>query len=238
MSLLKEKLEQIQKNEYIYPVELPSGRKVSLRKLKVKDLKEALSLQGKVQPYYIAIQILEKCVDKSDIVPRLPKIDVLKLLTELKKISYGETIELVYQCPKCNREGTIEVNLSEDVKFKPFDTRPIEINPKIKIECYPLPFETEIQLEERYSDDIVEFNFNYLIKSIVKIEIDGEEIEDFTEEEVREFLENLNAEDFERLIEEFTERIGYFTLEKQVKCEYCGHEFKAEVARFEDFLPM
>jgi len=238
MSLLREKLEKIQKDEYVFPVELPSGRKVSIRKIKVKDLKEMLSLQDKMRPYNLAIQLLEKTVDKPDIVSRLPKIDILKLLTELKKISYGENIELMYQCPKCRYQGEITVNLSEDVKYKPFDTRPIVINPHIEIECYPLPFEVEIQLEEQYGDNLVDFNFNYLVKSIVKIKIDGEEIEDFTEEDVKEFLENLDTKDFEKLIEEFTERLGYFTIEKEVVCEHCSNKFVAEIARFEDFLPI
>jgi len=233
--MLLEKLKDFNK-EFSIQVKLPSGRKVSVKRLKVKDVKELLLLKENVSPYDLVIEMLKRALNDPTIAEKLPKIDALYLLNEIKKLSFGETSEFQYECPHCGYKGEVEINLTEDLKYKPFSYKPIQLTPDLIIEVYDLPIIEVLELEKEYQNDVSKYDLEYLARSIVKITYKGEEIEDFTLEEVKEFIENLDVQTFEKLVNEFIERLGYITLQKKIVCDKCRKEFVAEITEIKDFL--
>ena len=201
------------------------------------EAKEAETINNVVK------DILENCTLTEGIeIDKLPIIDVEFYFINLRAKSVGEIVEARY---RCNNEvdgkecgNTMEHNLNLlDIKVeRDEDISPdIQLTDKLSIRMkYP---EFGIVKDSVNIDDETELTFNMLARSIEYI-YDGEQFYYANEtpiEEMVEFVENLNQQQFEK-IEEFFEALPKMSKKIEMTCKKCGFHHQLEAEGLESFF--
>ena len=177
--------------------------------------------------------IISNCVEDSDIdVNNLPVFDIEYLFLNLRSKSVGETVKLNIKCDECENECLVGINLSEvDI------TRTEEHDPKIQLT-------DNIGVIMKYPTFSIAESAN--VKSnplkVINLCIDKiydsksvYEAKDSTDEELTEFVESLNHEQFQK-IQNFFETMPKMQKEIKFKCSKCEAENSTVVERLQDFF--
>jgi len=194
------------------------------------------------------LDVLNTCILTPNFeITKTPIIDVEYLFLQLRAKSVGEVVESKY---RCNNEVTTEdgstkecgnimeskVNLTDilPTREKEVDAE-INLTDKIVIKMkYP-----EFQLLSNSVDmnDISAITFK-MIASCVEYVYDGEQFyyaNETPEEEMIEFVENLNQEQFEKM-EEFFNNMPRLTKKVDMTCKKCGYKHTFNVEGLDDFF--
>jgi hypothetical protein len=179
-------------------------------------------------------------------IDQLPIIDVEYYFLNLRAKSVGEISESKYRCnnsvtkedgseKECGNTMTAKVNLTE---IKPVQEK--EVNPDIKLT-------DQISIRMKYPEfsimkdsakyDVADMTFK-LIASCIEHIYDGEQYYYAKEtplQEMIEFIEGLNQEQFETL-EEFFNNMPKMTHRVKMKCSKCGFDHSFEVEGLENFF--
>lgn len=229
-----------------YELELPlSKKKIKYRPFLVKEQRNLLmaieandtkSVQRTIK------DILNNCTLTEGIdVDKLPIIDIEYYFINLRAKSVGEVVESRYRCnnevdgEECGNIMEKEINLL-DIKVQENDSDPeIQLTDKISIKMKYPDFgvvQNSIEL-----DDITEVTFNMIAQSIEYV-YDGEQFHYATEttpEELLQFVESLNQEQFNK-IEKFFENLPKLKETVNIDCSKCGFHHTIEVEGLESFF--
>jgi hypothetical protein len=230
-----------------YELELPlSKKKIKYRPFLVKEQKNLLmameSGDAKTIQHNVR-EILNVCTLSDGLeLDSLPIIDVEFYFINLRAKSVSEVSETNYRCNNevenkvCGNTMKAEVNLTE---IQPETDE--EVNPEIQIT-------EKIVLKLRYPqfglvkdsvelDNITDVTFNMIANSVEYI-YDGEQFYYGSEtsiEELTEFIENLNQEQFAK-IENFFENIPKLRKKIEMTCGKCGFHHVMNIEGLESFF--
>ena len=190
-------------------------------------------------------QILTNCVleDKFN-VDKLPLVDVEFLFLNLRARSVGEMVEVRYRCNVEDTQGKecgqimekeiniLEVNI-EKTNETVEDTILLSNNISVKLK-YP-QFSTIKRVGQ--VDDISELALEMIVDSIDAIS-NGEEwfyTKDYTSGEVKEFVESLNLESFDKL-QDFFNTVPKLNKKIEMQCSKCGFNHTVHFEGLESFF--
>lgn len=230
-----------------YELELPlSKKKIKYRPYLVKEQKALMmaleSSDAKTIQHNVR-EILTVCTLSKDVdIDELPIVDIEYYFLQLRAKSVSEISESKY---RCNNEVDDKVcgNIME-AKIDLTEIQPVQeeyVDPEIKLTDtitikmkYP-PF--KLVKDSIDMDNITEVTFNMLAQSIEYV-YDGEQFHYAKEvpvEELVEFIEQLNQEQFEKL-EKFFNSIPKLSKKIDMTCSKCGFEHHLDVEGLESFF--
>lgn len=230
-----------------YELELPlSKKKIKYRPYLVKEQKALMmaleSSDAKTIQHNVR-EILTVCTLSKDVdIDELPIVDIEYYFLQLRAKSVSEISESKY---RCNNEVEDKVcgNIME-AKIDLTEIQPVQeeyVDPEIKLTDtitikmkYP-PF--KLVKDSIDMDNITEVTFNMLAQSIEYV-YDGEQFhyaKEVSVEELVDFIEQLNQEQFEKL-EKFFNSIPKLSKRIDMTCSKCGFEHHLDVEGLESFF--
>ena len=190
-----------------YELELPStGEKVKYRPFLVKEQKILMLAQesdNDAQTFEMMAQLINSCTFNKINVSQSPVFDVEYIFLKLRAKSVGETTTINVLCPDDNvTYASVKINIDEiDVQMIDEHTNEVYITDNIKLTMnYPLLNDMKgVKLGN------TQHIFNLLKKCIGQIQ-HGDETHnrvDIQDKELDEFIDNLNTEQFEKIVNFF-----------------------------------
>lgn len=230
-----------------YEIELPiSKKKIKFRPFLVKEQRNLLMALESNETSTVQQNIrdiLTNCTLTENIdIDKLPIIDIEYYFINLRAKSVGEVVESRYRCnnivneSECNNVLEASVNLQNIKVTQDNSINPeIKLTPKITIKLkYP---EFGIVKDSLKYDDVNQITFNMIANSVEYI-YDGEQFyygHETSPEEMVQFIESLNAEQFKK-IEEFFENLPKLKENINITCSKCGFHHTIEVEGLENFF--
>jgi hypothetical protein len=230
-----------------YEIELPvSKTKIKYRPFLVKEQRnllmaiessESTTIQQNIK------DILYNCTLTEGVnIEKLPIIDVEYYFINLRAKSVGEVVESRYRCNnvvddvECGNIMEKEVDLTQiQVKVNEDISPEIQLTPNISIKLkYP---EFGIVKDSLKYENINDVTFNMIAQSIEYI-YDGQQFyyaAESTTEEMIEFVEGLNQEQFNK-IENFFNNLPKLKETLDITCSKCSFQHKIEVEGLESFF--
>ena len=233
-------------NVPVYDTVLPSTEKViKYRPFLVKEEKILLTAleAGETEALSAAVrQIVNNCVQGELDVDNLPTFDIEYLFLRLRAKSVGERVSVglkPWGCPNnegklCENSTSVEINL-EEVKVH-----------KDKASSPKIMLDDKIGIKMKYPD-INAINLTGMsteaagmdiIKDCVEMiytEEDMWERNTITDEELDEFIDSLNSQQF-KLIRDFFDNMPVLKHTVKYKCETCGEEKETTLQGLNSFF--
>ncbi|CAB4221994.1 Baseplate hub assembly protein, bacteriophage T4-like [uncultured Caudovirales phage] len=231
----------------VYEVELPlSKKKLRYRPFLVKEQRNLLMAMESKE--YDTIeknikQVLHNCTLTENInFDDLPVVDIEFFFLQLRAKSVGEVTENKYICNnvvdgiECGNTMEVNINLLEiEVEKDDSVSDTIKLNSQYTIKMnYP---KFSIVNRAGSIENINDFAFEMIADSIEYIH-DGEQFyygKDATKQELIDFVEQLNQEQFSKL-EEFFSNLPKLKKVFDVTCSKCKHNHHIEVEGLESFF--
>lgn len=236
-----------------YDLTLPiSGKTIKYRPFVVREQKILLQANemstDPTQMSNAIVDILKSCTfDEVDIL-ELPVADVEMLTLNIRGKSVGESIDLTYRCTEqvpdeetdgqktCNTKLNIRLDIPDVTVDNPSKENKIVFNSGIGVVLKELTY-GEWMIINNANTDQAETGFNIILASIESV-FDEDQIygrNDFTVEELGDFLNNLTADDFEKIAEQAA-KIPTIQKNIDIKCPSCGAEETIVLRGLDDFL--
>lgn len=224
-----------------YSTTLPStGKEIHYRPYNVKEEKILMiAMESKDQKQIIGAMndVILGCVTNVDI-NKITTFDIEWLFLKLRSKSVGEKIDLKVTCTddECDGKTDIVVDLDLiEVKGENKDNT-IQITEEIGVTLrYP-----DLPTLEKYDGDklnTVDGAFNLIIDCIESI-YDEDNVYDCkneTPEDVKEFIDSLSSEQFQK-IAVFFQEVPQVKHDVEWKCSSCGRDNKLELKGIESFF--
>ncbi len=153
------------------------------------------------------------------------------VLIELYKLSKGKTIDIQFDCSKCEQiEIPYQVNIDESIKVSTLKNRDIKTNEcKFMLKHYSNYI---MKLDEDINRESVKYMCSYISSFIYK----DTEIEPTTLDELTEwFITELPREDFDSFMSQMNDNVPTIDSIVTMTCPMCGHKQEMNL-RIEDFL--
>jgi hypothetical protein len=230
----------------IYSVKLPSTQKeIKIRPFTVKEEKILLmALQSKDQMEIINTvkQVINNCIlDGKVNVDKLPFFDIDYLFIALRAKSVGETITLKFKCKNvvndkvCDAGLGVQADISNIVIDNLDQNKDIQISKDLIIRMKYPTYSVMKMIND--SDTELDTKIKYIMASVDKV-IEKDTVHDaneYTKEELQNFIEGLTREQFEKL-EEFVDNYPSFSVLLERKCPKCGFNHRMRYTDFSDFF--
>ena len=231
-----------------YTLEIPSTKKsVKYRPFLVKEEKIILiamqEMDGKIQVIVDAIkQIIKNCTFGALDTDVLTSYDLEYIFLQLKKKSSGAEVDLAFACQNevagqvCAQVNNIKLNL-DDVKL----TVPVNRSNKIMLAGSigvvlkdPTLEDAAIAQEVMKSGDLEKIY--EIVYGFIDTIFDGETIyEEYTKDELKEFIEALPGDQFQK-IRDYFDTAPTLKTDLHIKCKKCGHEETVTLEGLQSFL--
>lgn len=180
------------------------------------------------------LNLVDACIMTDGISARdLPDVDLQWVFIQIRSKSVGEAIEYQQKCDSCTKEFSVTLN-TDDIQVTTNDT-------------HDLVYKVDMELGNNENDLIIEFTLPtastyleaskqegevaqtfFLIESCIqKITYDGNTSvrgQDFQQNEVESFFEQLPAYHLEKIYSQVFESAPKITHEISSKCPHCGNE--------------
>ena len=231
----------------VYEVTLPLSKKnIQFRPFLVKEQKNLMMAMEADDSETIERnirQVLHNCTLTENVeINKLPVTDIEYYFLQLRARSVGEMVENKYVCTnivddkECGNRMEASFNILEiEVEINPDIKDIIKLTDKIAIKLkYP---EFSIVEKLKKKDSAVEVAFEIIVDSIEYI-FDGEQYyyaNETPKEELMEFLESLNQDQFSKL-EEFFNNLPKMNKKLDVKCNKCGFDHSIAMEGLESFF--
>jgi len=230
----------------VYDLTLPlSNKKIKFRPFLVKEQRNLLmALQADdAQTIEQNIrQVLINCTVGDLDIDALPITDVEYYFLQLRARSVGEVVQNKYKCnnevdeKECGNIMDVNVNLLEiKVDVDPNLSDTIQLTDKISIKLHYPRFSVIKRFDTNNS--VSDIALQMIVESIDWI-YDGEQYhyaKESTPQELLEFVESLNQEQFTKL-ESFFENLPKLNKQVQMKCSRCGFDHSIDVEGLENFF--
>lgn len=225
-----------------YEMVVPStGKKVVYRPYLVKEEKILmLAMESNDQKQMIRAlkDVIRSCTEDAIDTESLALFDIEYIILKLRGKSVGETTEVGLACKSCETKNDVPVNLEAvKVDVPPKSKRKIKLTNNVGITMkYPSVntiTDTGIS-EENVSVDKV---FDIIISCIESIYSNDEifDASEQTNEELRDFLESLNTDQFSK-VKKFIEEIPTASLDVDFVCGKCSEHNHYEVRGLANFF--
>ena len=230
-----------------YNIELPvSKKKIKYRPFLVKEQKNLLMAMeaNDSETIHNAIRdVLNNCTMTPDFkIDETPIIDIEYYFLQLRAKSVGEIVESRYRCNNvvddriCNNVMEENVNLNDiSVDMDPTISPEIQITDKLVVK-FKYPQFGMVKNAMKY-DDEVDLTFHMIAQSIESV-FDGDQYyyaKEQTTEELMEFVESLNQEQFSK-IENFFENLPKLKKTLDITCKKCGYHHNIDIEGIESFF--
>jgi hypothetical protein len=222
-----------------YPITIPSSKKNTFfRPFLMKEQKilfMALESEDVQQMFHAICDIVRACVTDVENPETMPMFDLEYLFTKIRAKSVGEQIEVKIKCPVCEKKNEVTVDLDGvEVKFPEDLSNKIMLTDKLGLILrYPSLNDASKDLDKLSADGIVSF-----VCDSVETVFDENTIytrKDFTPDELLNFIESLNAQQFEN-IAKFFKNLPQMTKTIDCKCTGCGNDFSVDFRGLQDFF--
>ncbi len=231
----------------VYELDLPLSKKhVRFRPFLVKEQKNLLMAMESGDSKSIeqnVKQVLNNCTITEDIdIEKLPVLDVEYYFLNLRARSVGEVVENKYRCDNqvdgspCGNLMETSLNLL-DIKIEGVkeNNDVIQLTDTISIKLKYPEFSVINKLSKLTNVSDIAFE---MIADSVEYIYDGEQFyyaKETTTEELVEFIENLNQQQFAK-IEDFFANLPKLEKKVEMKCSRCGFEHRLDVEGLESFF--
>jgi len=231
----------------VYELDLPLSKKhVRFRPFLVKEQKNLLMAMESGDSKSIeqnVKQVLNNCTITEGIdIEKLPVLDVEYYFLNLRARSVGEIVENKYRCDN-QVEGSACGNIMEtslnllDIKIEDVkeNNDVIQLTDTISIKLKYPEFSVINKLSKLTNVSDIAFE---MIADSVEYIYDGEQFyyaKETTTEELVEFIENLNQQQFAK-IEDFFANLPKLEKKIEMKCSRCGFEHRLDVEGLESFF--
>jgi hypothetical protein len=234
----------------IYELNLiSSGKKIRFRPFLVKEQKLLLMANQSDDPkesLNVVKQICKNCIIDEVDVESLPVFDLEFIFLNLRARSVSEVINLQYKCNNkvkneaseettCGNLEKFDVNLLEITPTKdPRHDKKIMISDKLGIMMRYPTFEMISKLKGQNENETLMELLTICIDNI----FDQENVyytKDVTEEELVDFIDNLQQKDLEK-IQEFFETAPKIKKNISFSCRKCGYKENIEVEGLQNFF--
>jgi hypothetical protein len=187
-------------------------------------------------------QVLTNCTLTDSVnIEELPIVDIEYYFLQLRARSVGEIVKSRYRCENlvdekpCGNPMEAEINLL-DIKVEDTGVKDeINITDKIVVKLrYPQFTILNNLKEEKSATDLA---FDMIVNSIEYL-YDGQQFyyaKETSKEELTEFVESLNQEQFSK-IEEYFDNLPKLNKKIEMKCSKCGFEHQIDVEGLENFF--
>lgn len=212
-------------------ITLPSGQKVQIRPFTVKEEKLLLMVNTADQVKEVndvLRQIISNCTNGKIDSYKLPLVDMEYIFVNLRKLSVGETVDYIYNCPSCKAKFETSLDLNKMKVENEKKDNIIKIDDQIAFEMR-LPSQTD---ENNSSDKDVQGKImQYMVDCVEKIYVGEEthEAKDLSKEEISEFIDGLPGKSLETLIQFFLD-LPYCYISEKITCPKCN---KSKTIRLE-----
>ena len=219
-----------------YELILPStGEKIKYRPFLVKEYKILLTgLESDNEEIYrIITELVDVCTYNKLKMETLSNFDIEYIFLNMRAKSIGETTSLKLQCNTCEKDITFDMDITKaEVKKDPAHTKRISITDKIILEMRYPKFEEMISIYQNFKSESV---VNMLCKCITSVLTEEQVYDDYTEEELIEFVNGFSKEQFSKL-EQF-----FLTMPKVVQhieqvCSACGSKNELNLEGLQNFF--
>lgn len=220
-----------------FKTKLPStGKNIKFRPFLVKEEKILLiALEDGEKEVVVeaVLDLLKNCVLSKIDIDSLPTFDIEWLFLQIRSKSVGEQIEMMLSHggkTECTAKTKTMFNI-EDVKvIGEVSDGKIELEDGIGIKLSYPTYKREKTVEKNAE------NLFELIKTNVVYVYDADNIYDeFTEDEISQWIDGLNQEQFEKILEFFTQSPSIRHM-IEWKCSECGEDDFAIVEGLKDFF--
>ena len=205
-----------------YELILPSSReKITFRPFLVKEYKILLTTLDaeNTEINRVVTDLVDACTFNKLKLDSLANFDVEYIFLNIRAKSIGEISNLLLNCNNCDNQISLDLNLTKAIVEKsPDHNTRINITDKIIIEMRYPKFEEMINIYQNFKSDIIVEMLSTCIKAVYT---EDKIYDDYTKEELLEFVNSFSKNQFE-MIENF-----FLTMPKLVQhieqdCDKCG----------------
>ena len=205
-----------------YELILPSsGEKITFRPFLVKEYKILLTTLDaeNAEINRVVTELVNACTFNKLKIDTLANFDVEYIFLNIRAKSIGEITNLLLNCNNCDNQISLDLNLTNATVEKSPDHNPrINITDNIIIEMRYPKFEEMISIYQNFKSDIIVEMLSSCIKAVYT---EDKIYDDYTKEELLEFVNSFSKNQFE-MIETF-----FLTMPKLVQrieqdCDKCG----------------
>lgn len=219
----------------VYTIEIPSmKKKVKYRPFLVKEEKLLLMAReskNTEEQINCIKQIINNCILDDIDVDKMTTYDLEYLFVNLRAKSVGETVEVLYECEKCNQKTNTEINLAE-IELENTDDVDgmVKLTNSVGMKMKYPTFDTMLDAEKASLVDIVISCLEYIYDDKTTYPVS-----EYTREEVAEFLENLTFEQLQG-IESFFDKMPKLVFRKKFTCPLCGETSEQVIEGITNFF--
>lgn len=225
-----------------YKVKIPStGKEVFYRPFYVKEQKVLLMAMEAADQELILkamVDTIVACVEEPINPNHLSTFDVEYMFTKIRAKSVGETTNIFIECTECKHKNEVQLNLDIIEMEVPVKIPEIVLNDKYTLVMRFPRYNSMLEsFKGKKNLTFTDLMFNMALGSLDKLLTDDEAIsfDDETLEEKVQFLDNLNSEQFSKIME-FVQSLPKLQHDIDFNCESCGHENKQTLSGIQDFF--
>ena len=229
-----------------FEVKIPStGKSAIFRPYTVKEQKILLMLQESKEAEELARcvkDLIESCCTTEIKADKLTYFDLEYILLRLRSKSVGEISKLSFRCNNeieekiCGTTNEIEVNLEDiGVDFSQAKNQQIEIQSGIVMKLNYPSIQSAKLLEQYNRERDLKILIDAISNDVVSI-LDAEKVyDDFTKDELKEFIQQINLESFKNIIDFYANAPK---LRKKIDfiCKKCGFKDVITLEGITDFF--
>jgi len=220
----------------IYELTIPStGDKVKFRPFLVKEYKILLTAleSDSEEITRIVSELVDICTFNKLEMSKLANFDIEYIFLNMRAKSIGEQTSLTLQCDNCDNKIKFDLDITKAKveKIKGHDTK-IKITNKIILQMRYPKFEEMIDIYQNFKTEKV---VNLLSNCIQSVYTQDTVYDDYSEEELLEFVNSFSKTQFE-LLENF-----FLTMPKLIQhieqdCDKCGHHNELNLEGLQNFF--
>lgn len=225
-----------------YKLTVPStGEKVFFRPFLVKEQKVLLmAMESQDQELILKamVETIDSCIESSVNVNTLATFDVEYIFTQIRAKSVGETAEVGLRCTECNTVNEVKVNLEEIHVDKPKIIEDVQLTDKFVLKLRYPKYTSMVESFKGNDDPLAsDMIFKTAIGCLDKLLTEEDVIlfDDESEEEKVKFLDNLNSDQFKKIMD-FVRTVPKLEHEVRFVCSNCQHENHQLLQGIEDFF--
>jgi phage FluMu protein Com len=219
-----------------YFLELPSsGEKIKFRPFLVKEYKILLtSLEtDNEETYRVINELIDACTFNKLDMDKLSNFDIEYIFLNLRSKSVGEIANLNMKCDKCETMMDVQMDLTKaEIEKIPEHTNKILISDTIGIEMRYPKFNEMLDIYQNFnSDKIIEL----MAGCIKNVYTEDQVYEEYTKQELDEFINSLSKEQFEK-IEKFFVSMPKVVQKIEKDCPSCGTTNSIKLEGLQNFF--
>lgn len=182
--------------------------------------------------------IVQQCIDEDIGINHLATFDIEYLFLQIRSKSVGETSTILLRCD-CEHANSIDINVSDiNINTKEFPDPKIKLNDDMELEMgFPKYFEViekeDILSGESYTDIL--YHLSLMCLKTLYTENDTYLFKDEPEEEVKEFMNSLSTEHYQKILE-YVNQLPSLKYDAEFKCESCEKDNKYTLQGLQDFF--